>query len=70
MKLEDFIPVIECSLKCADKRVVCVELAPTDTNELRIYMDNYFICVDITNCSLLEILGSPAFSIVETDEKD
>lgn len=46
MKLENFIPVIECSLKCADKRVVCVDLAPTDTNELRIYMDDYFIRVD------------------------
>jgi len=69
MELKDFIPMLECVLKYADKHIDAVMLSDTNPNEVVVYFDtDYYIAVDVENYDLVEVLGYVALTIWEHRE--
>lgn len=39
MELKEFIPILECALKCSDESIVEVSQNPANDNEIRVFLD-------------------------------
>lgn len=69
MELRDFMPLLECVLKYADKHIEAVTLSDFKPNEVVVYFDtDYYIAVDVEGYDLVEVLGYVGLTIWEHRE--
>ena len=75
MELKEFIPILECALKCSDESIVEVSQNPAKDNEIRVFLDDgsggCCITVGIGNAPLLNALALVSLAVIEEHrEKD
>lgn len=71
MKRREFIPVLACALKCADKHIDEVSQNPSNADEIWVYFDDdTYLSIGVSDLSLLDILGYVALIVRAEHQKD
>ncbi|MFQ8790953.1 MAG: hypothetical protein ACLR77_00930 [Oscillospiraceae bacterium] len=69
MELKDFMPVLECALKCSDESIVEVSQNPASDDEIRVFLDDgkggYCITVELGDVPLLDVLALVSLAVIE-----
>ncbi len=71
MERSEFIPVLECALRCADRHIIEVSPSPADTNEIRVFFDDLSsLTIGVGDLPLIEVLGLVTVAVIEERRKD
>lgn len=71
MAREDFIPILECVLRCADPHIVEVSDDPADPNKIRVFLDDCStIEIGVCDLSNLDVLGMVVMGVITKYRKD
>ncbi len=69
MERKDFIPILECALKCSDESIIEVSQNPANDNEIRVFQDDgsggCCIIVGIGEAPLLNVLALVSLAVIE-----
>lgn len=69
MELKDFMPVLECALKCSDESIVEGSQNPASDNEIRVFLDDgkggCCITVGIGDVPLLNVLAMVSLAVID-----
>lgn len=74
MELKEFIPILECALKCSDESIVEVSQNPANDNEIRVFLDDGLggccITVGMGEAHLLDVLNGVTFAVMEAHREN
>lgn len=74
MELKEFIPILECALKCSDESIIEVSQNPANDDEIRVFQDDgkggCCITVGMGDAPLLDLLGQVTLAVIEAHREN